>query len=183
MKKMLLLALSLIIAALVPAQTTKISVPLRFDHYYTLDQVYEAVQALNKAYPEMTKLEEVGKSEEGRPIYALTVNSPKTGPDLAKPAIYVDGNMHGNEIQGGEVCLYLLDYLLGNYGKNKEVTELLDKSSTWSRSLTWTAAITFSMMPTRPAPTGACASQSTTIETAWWTRTSPTTSIATATSA
>jgi hypothetical protein len=127
MKKMLLLALIIFIAASVPAETAKITVPLRFDHYYTLDQVYEAVQALNKAYPEMTKLEEVGKSEEGRPLYALTVNNPKTGQALAKPAIYVDGNIHGNEIQGGEVCLYLLDYLLGNYGKNKEVTELLDK--------------------------------------------------------
>jgi len=127
MKKMLLLTLILVIVALVPAETTKITVALRFDHYYTLEQVYEAVQALNTAYPEMTKLEEAGKSEEGRPIYALTVNNPKTGPALAKPAIYVDGNIHGNEIQGGEVCLYLLDYLLGNYGKNKEVTELLDK--------------------------------------------------------
>ena len=127
MKKMLLLTLILVIVALVPAETTKITVPLRFDHYYTLEQVYEAVQALNTAYPEMTKLEEAGKSEEDRPIYALTVNNPKTGPALAKPAIYVDGNIHGNEIQGGEVCLYLLDYLLGNYGKNKEVTELLDK--------------------------------------------------------
>jgi hypothetical protein len=127
MKKMLLLTLILVIAALVPAEITRITVPLRFDHYYTLEEVYEAVQALNKAYPEMTKLEEVGKSEEARPIYALTVNNPKTGPALAKPAIYVDGNIHGNEIQGGEVCLYLLNYLLGNYGKNKEVTELLDK--------------------------------------------------------
>ena len=127
MKKMLLLTLILVIVALVPAETTKITVPLRFDHYYTLEQVYEAVQALNTAYPEMTKLEEAGKSEEDRPIYALTVNNPKTGPALTKPAIYVDGNIHGNEIQGGEVCLYLLDYLLGNYGKNKEVTELLDK--------------------------------------------------------
>ena len=127
MKKMLLLALILVIAASMPAETAKITVPLRFDHYYTLDQVYEAVQALNKAYPEMTKLEEVGKSEEGRPIYAVTLNGPKTGPALAKPAIYVDGNIHGNEIQGGEICLYLLDYLLGNYGKNREVTELLDK--------------------------------------------------------
>jgi hypothetical protein len=127
MKKMLLLALIIVMAASMPAETAKITVPLRFDHYYTLEQVYEAAKALNKAYPEMTKLEEVGKSEEGRPIYALTVNNPKTGQALAKPAIYVDGNIHGNEIQGGEVCLYLLDYLLGNYGKNKEVTEILDK--------------------------------------------------------
>jgi len=128
-KKILLATLILVLAASVPAQnqTAKITASLRFDHYYTLEQVYEAVQAINKAYPEMTKVEEIGKSEEGRPIYGVTVNNPKTGPALSKPGIYVDGNIHGNEIQGGEICLYLLDYLLGNYGKNKDVTELLDK--------------------------------------------------------
>jgi hypothetical protein len=128
MKKVLFLTSVLLIASAVPGQTDKITVPLRFDHYYTLDQVYEAVRAINTAYPEMTKLEEVGKTEEGRPLYAVTVNNPKTGPALSKPAIYVDGNIHGNEIQGGEICLYLLDYLLGNYGKNTDVTELVDKN-------------------------------------------------------
>lgn len=127
MKKLLFLALILLMASAVPGQTAKITVPLRFDHYYTLDQIYEAVRAINQAYPEMTKLEETGKSEEGRPIYALTLNNPKTGPALDKPGIYIDGNIHGNEIQGGEICLYLLDYLLGNYGKNKDVTDILDK--------------------------------------------------------
>jgi hypothetical protein len=129
MRKILFLSLVLILAASVPAQNqnVKITVPLRFDHYYTLEQVYEAVQAIHQAYPDMTTLEEVGKSEEGRPLYAVTINNPKTGPSLAKPGIYVDGNIHGNEIQGGEICLYLLDYLLGNYGKSKDVTELLDK--------------------------------------------------------
>jgi len=130
MKKILFLSVILILAASIPAQnqTAKITLPLRFDHYYPLEQVYEAVQAINKAYPDLTKVEEVGKSEEGRPLYAVTVNNPKTGPALAKPGIYVDGNIHGNEIQGGEICLYLLDYLLGNYGKNKDVTELVDKN-------------------------------------------------------
>jgi hypothetical protein len=105
-----------------------ISVPLRFDHYYPLDQVYAALAALNKAYPALTTLEEAGKSDEGRPIMAMTVNNPKTGAALNKPGIYVDGNMHGNEIQGGEISLYLLDYLLGQYGKNVEVTALIDRT-------------------------------------------------------
>ncbi len=128
MRRMLYLALILSLAASVPAETGRITVPLRFDHYYPLEQVYEAVQALNQAYPELTKVEEIGKSEEDRPIYAVTLNNPKTGPALAKPGIYVDGNMHGNEIQGGEICLYLLDYLLKNYGKNEEITELVDNT-------------------------------------------------------
>lgn len=114
--------------AILPAQKAEITVPLRFDRYYTLDQVYEAMTALHKAYPQLTILETVGKSDEGRPIMAMTVNNPKTGPALDKPGIYADGNIHGNEIQGGEICLYLLDYLLGNYGKNPEVSRLLDKT-------------------------------------------------------
>lgn len=120
--------LILALAAGLPAQKAAITIPLRFDQYYPLDQVYEALRALNRAYPQLTSLETVGKSEEGRPIMAMTVNNPKTGPALEKPGMYVDGNMHGNEIQGGDISLYLLDYLLGNYGKNPEVTALVDKS-------------------------------------------------------
>jgi len=122
------LMLVLILSSSLPAQKTEITVPLRFDQYYTLDQVYAALQALNKAYPQLTTLETVGKSEEGRPLMALTVNNPKTGAALDKPGIYLDGNMHGNEIQGGDISLYFLDYLLGNYGKNPEITALVDKN-------------------------------------------------------
>jgi hypothetical protein len=129
-----LIGLAVVIALLafsLPAQKPDvgpISVPLRFDHYYPLDQVYAALTALNKAYPALTTLEEVGKSDEGRPIMAMTVNNPKTGAALNKPGVYVDGNIHGNEIQGGEISLYLLDYLLGEYGKNEEVTALIDRT-------------------------------------------------------
>lgn len=105
----------------------KITVPLNFDYYYTYDMVVEALQVLNKVYPHLTKLDMIGKSDEGRAIYAMTVNNPKTGPELDKPAIYVDGNIHGNEIQAGEVALYLLNYLLTNYGNNDEITKLVDK--------------------------------------------------------
>jgi hypothetical protein len=104
----------------------EVTVPLRFDYYYSYDMVVEALKKLHKAYPHLTKVDEVGKSEEGRSIYCMTVNNPKTGKELDKPAIYVDGNIHGNEIQAAEVGLYLLDYLLGNYGKNKEIKKLVD---------------------------------------------------------
>jgi hypothetical protein len=128
-KKLAIFALLIILfASTLPAQKSEITVPLRFDQYYTLDQVYEALRALNKAYPQLTTLETVGKSEEGRPIMAMTVNNPKTGAALDKPAMYVDGNMHGNEIQGGDISLYLLDYMLGGYGKNPEMTSLVDKT-------------------------------------------------------
>ena len=110
-----------------PIKNKPVTIPLRFDYYYTYDMIVEAVEKLHQAYPQITELDLVGKSEEGRSIYCLVVNNPKTGKRHEKPGIYVDGNIHGNEIQASEVALYLADYLLGSYGKDKELTTLVDK--------------------------------------------------------
>jgi len=110
-------------------QAQEIKVPLRFDFYYSYEQVVEALKALNKAYPELTTLDQVGKSEEGRIIWAITINNPKTGKSLEKPGIYADGNIHGNEIQATEVCLYLANRLLTNYGKIKDITDVVDRNA------------------------------------------------------
>jgi hypothetical protein len=109
-------------------RTEPVTVPLRFDRYYTYEQVGEALRALNKAYPAMTTLEVVGKSDEGRDIWAMTVNNPKTGAPEGKPGVYVDANIHGNEIQGTEVALYLLNTLLGRYGENEQITKAVDRN-------------------------------------------------------
>lgn len=106
----------------------KIEIPLRFDRYFDDAEVNEALYALHSAYPELTRLDEVGKSDEGRPILCLTINDRRTGDFLEKPAVYVDGNIHGNEIQAGEVCLYLADYLLGQYGRNLSLSQLLERA-------------------------------------------------------
>lgn len=128
MKKtiLIMIAVALIMAQGIEAQV--IEIPLRFDHYYSYEKVVEALQALNKAFPELTTLEVVGRSEEERAVYALTINNPKTGSSLSKPGLYVDGNIHGNEIQAGEVCLYLANRLLTNYGKLKDITDVVDRN-------------------------------------------------------
>ena len=116
-------------SATAAAQAQPVTVPLRFDHYYTYEQVGEALRALHAAYPALTTLDVVGQSEEGRDVWAMTVNNPKTGAPLSKPGVYVDGNIHGNEIQAGEVCLYLLNELLTQHGRNDQITKLLDRNA------------------------------------------------------
>jgi hypothetical protein len=123
------IAVVLMAMAITLLQAQEVKVPLRFDFYYSYDKVVEALKALNTAYPELTRLDEVGKSEEGRTIWALTINNPKTGEPLTKPGVYADGNIHGNEIQAGEVCLYLANRLLTNYGKLKDITEVVDRNA------------------------------------------------------
>jgi hypothetical protein len=107
----------------------QITVPLRFDKYYTYAETVEAIKALNKAYPNITKTVLVGKSDENREIWALEINNPKTGNAQDKPGVYVDGNIHGNEIQATEVVLYFADYILKNYGKVPEITKTVDRNA------------------------------------------------------
>jgi len=129
LKNIAILTVVLLLSVNGYSQSDDIKVPLRFDHYYTYDQVVQALKVLHKAYPDLTKLEVVGKSEENREIYALTINNPKTGEELSKPGVYVDGNIHGNEIQASEVCLYFLNTLLTKYGNNEKITKLVDKNA------------------------------------------------------
>jgi hypothetical protein len=111
-----------------PQGPAPVAIPLTFDHYYTYEQVGEALKALHAAYPSMTTVDVVGQSDEGRDIWAMTVNNPKTGVPSSKPGVYVDANIHGNEIQGGEVCLYLLNELLTRYGQNERITKIVDRN-------------------------------------------------------
>ncbi len=98
-----------------------------WDHYFDQDEVTDVLKTLHKAYPDLTELETIGKSAEGNDIWALTVTNERNGDDLGKPAIYVDGAIHGNEIQATEVCLYTAWQLLDKYGEWDRVTELVDR--------------------------------------------------------
>ncbi|MCK5730571.1 MAG: hypothetical protein KAH68_05825, partial [Draconibacterium sp.] len=40
-----------------------------------------------------------------------------------------DGNIHGNEIQAGEVCLYYANMLLTKYGENEKITKAVDNNA------------------------------------------------------
>jgi hypothetical protein len=100
-----------------------------FNRLSDFDEITALLKGYAAAYPEWVKLESIGQSTEGRDMWLLTLNNPATGDVLSKPAMYVDGNTHGNEIQGTEATLYTIDFLLKNYGRLERVTELLDRAS------------------------------------------------------
>ena len=99
----------------------------RFDRLYDYEEMTELMRAYVRAYPEWVELESIGRSIQGRDVWLLTVNNPSTGDDHEKPAMYIDGNIHANEVQGAETALYTVDFVLKNYGRLDRVTELLDR--------------------------------------------------------
>ncbi|MGQ9672452.1 MAG: M14 family metallopeptidase [Candidatus Aminicenantales bacterium] len=102
-------------------------VELSFDHFYDHAELTRALKALQNAYPQLMTLRSIGMSSQGRDIWVAILSNPKTGPAEHKPGYYIDGNIHGNEIQGAEVALYVIWYLLNNYGRTELATRLLDE--------------------------------------------------------
>jgi hypothetical protein len=99
-----------------------------FNRYYELEEVYDAMRDIARAYPDIVTLEQIGESRQGRPLLVATVHNPRTGPDSDKPAMWIDGSVHANEIQATEVVLYSLWYLVKAYGHNEQLTELVDET-------------------------------------------------------
>src|SRR4051812_22057155 len=102
-------------------------VAIAFNRLYDYPELVEAMRALVKGHPDLLSMASVGKSVEGRDLWCVTVNNPKTGSDRGKPAMYVDGNIHGNEVQGGEAALYLVWYLAENRDRLPNVKALTDE--------------------------------------------------------
>ncbi len=104
------------------------SVDVAWNRFYDYPEVLAISRSLANSYPNLLTLEEIGTSSLGRPLIVLTLNSPKTGPASSKPAMWIDGNIHGNEIQATETVLYSMDYLCRAYGKVPALTQLIDQS-------------------------------------------------------
>ena len=99
---------------------------IRFDTYYDYAELSRVLRELAASHPRLMQLEPIGRSFEGRDIWVATLTNIDTGAAAAKPALWVDGNIHATEVAGSMACLYLVHYLLTQYGRNEEVTRCLD---------------------------------------------------------
>lgn len=68
-------------------------------------------------HPDLVRLERIGSSSAGRPLYAIIVG---VEPDRLRPALWVDANMHASELLGTNVALNFVDDLLALHaGENR----------------------------------------------------------------
>ncbi len=100
-------------------------VPILWDRWYDSDQLRELAERLARAHPDYVKVSSIGKSFGGKDIMVLTVTNFKVGDADKKPAMWIDGNIHSNEIQGSEFSIYTAWYLAEMAGQVAAVDTLL----------------------------------------------------------
>ena len=99
---------------------------VRFDRFYRYDELTEILRGWADERPDLYRLDSIGASFEGREIWLCTLTNFETGPDLEKPALLIEANIHSLEVTGTTAALHLIDRLLSGYGEDPRVTHVLD---------------------------------------------------------
>jgi hypothetical protein len=132
----LLLAAAPLVAAAQPAAPPAARAPngdppfrtrIDLNRWHGYDELVADLERLQKAFPKFLTLSSIGRSVEGRDITLMTILNPDTGAEATKAGMYIEANVHGNEIQGAEVCLYTIWYLMEHYDRLPKVKQLVDE--------------------------------------------------------
>ncbi len=100
--------------------------PISWSRYYTYAEWTKIMHDIQKKYPQLADIQSIGKSRMGRDQYLITITAKATGKHSDKTAMWVDGAIHGNEVNGITCSLYLMWYLLTRYDYDPYVHELVD---------------------------------------------------------
>ncbi|MDZ7295225.1 MAG: M14 family metallopeptidase [candidate division KSB1 bacterium] len=95
--------------------------------YQNYEGITDILKGLAARFPKLAKLYSTGKSRMGRQLWVMEITNFAKGDTLEKPGFYIDGNIHGNEVNGMMVPLYSCWYLLTRYGHDDFVTDLVDR--------------------------------------------------------
>jgi hypothetical protein len=110
-----------------PEKTQKVVALGKYDfyHYFTYDKLTNYLQDIHLAYPHLTELSSMCKSQMGRDVWMFIINNPDTGEPEEKPGFFLN-QIHSSEVIASMSCNYTIWYLLTNYGKDDEITQIVD---------------------------------------------------------
>ncbi|WP_434741360.1 M14 family zinc carboxypeptidase [Micromonospora sp. SH-82] len=103
-----------------------------FRPYSAPGGIRDELTATAARFPKLTKVETIGRSVQGKPILAVKVTrDARTTPDGQKPAVLYAGAQHAREWITPEMTRRLMHHVLDNYGKDQEITRLVNSTELW----------------------------------------------------
>jgi carboxypeptidase T len=98
--------------------------------YHNYTEIIALMDSLATALPDLVKKTVLGTSVQGRELSALTITQ-NVNQYNSKPKVAFDGNIHGDEIGGGENMIRFARWLCKQYSINPEITNLLNTREVW----------------------------------------------------
>ncbi|MBU1936482.1 carboxypeptidase regulatory-like domain-containing protein [bacterium] len=100
------------------------------DDYHTNDEIETQFITWQATYPTLFSYESIGLSYQGRDLWACKLSDNVTVDEPEIEVKYIS-TMHGDEPVGTEMCMYLIEDLLTQYGSDPELTELMTDFEIW----------------------------------------------------
>jgi len=100
------------------------------DGYHDNEMVTKLLEAFHRRHPGITRLHQIGKSTQGRPLWALKI-SDNAAREEDEPAVLFNGGHHGSELLSTEFVLDIIDQLLHRYRSSSQVRARVDRYEIW----------------------------------------------------
>lgn len=98
--------------------------------YKNPEEIEDFVQEMATKYPDIVSLKSIGKTLEGRDIWAVKI-SDHAQLDEKEPAILVNAMHHAREVMTPEITTDMIEYLITRYGQDSEVTKWVNSTEIW----------------------------------------------------
>ena len=95
-------------------------------HYKNNDELRVFLHKIASVHSDIAKLHSIGTSVQNRPLWVLEITRIVERKETGKPKFKYIANMHGNEVVGRQLLIYLIEYLVNNYPTDKRVEQLLN---------------------------------------------------------
>jgi hypothetical protein len=117
----------------VPVQITDSTIP-GFTSYRTVEETYKDLSTLAEANPNLASWVDIGDSYDkvtpggpaGYDLYSLEITNKATTGKFEKPVLFIQSSIHAREYTTAEVNTRFAEQLLNEYGKDPDITWLLD---------------------------------------------------------
>ncbi len=120
--KKAILFIAVICLVMIPAQVNSAD----YSKYHTYDEMTSILRDLVRQHSDIAKLVEIGKTLEGRTLWAVEIANTKGTPVDSRPGLFIAGNLEGDHVIGSELALFTIEYLLTNYQLDNEVKNSID---------------------------------------------------------
>jgi carboxypeptidase T len=104
--------------------------PAGKEGYHSYTEVASDIAAVAAAHPDIVSVFSIGKSYQGRELWAAKVSDHVTV-DEPEPEILFDGGTHADEHMSVEMTLHILHWLVDGYGSDSRITSIVNTREVW----------------------------------------------------
>ncbi len=94
--------------------------------YHTYQELTATLTATVAAHKDIARIVSIGKTKEGRDVWAVEIANPAGTPVDQRPGLLVAANLEGDHLIGSELALHTIDYLLAGYATDPAIKQRVD---------------------------------------------------------